>query len=309
MEPLKIEEAQREKIKLPILLAGVTGSGKTLSALLLAFGIVKEMFPDAEESDLWKKIGLIDTEHRRASLYAESEKAGQFIGKFYVANMAEPFTIDRYEEAFYLLVNAGCEVIIIDSISHNWEGPGGILDTVDNAGGKFGDWKTVKPLETRFKNLIINDKVHVISTARVKSDFIVEPNEKGKMAPRKVGLKMIQKDSLEYEFVVNFRIEAGAVAFPIKDNSEIFKEPRQLTVDDGRKLYAWSEIGVDVAKQERERRENEERQRLAMIHWINNQQDPTTQQIVMQAISSMRLQLDAWDFVSVLNLYKQIKGV
>ena len=138
----------------------------------------------------------------------------------------------------------------------------------------------------------------------------MEVNEKGKMAPRKVGLKTVQKDELEYEFAVSFRVEQGAVAYVMKDNSNIFSEPRPLTVEDGHKLYAWSEIGTDVAKMERERREKEERQRLSMIHWItSNQADPRINGIVMQAVSMMNLQLENWDYTSVLNLYKEIKGV
>lgn len=309
MEQVKVELAQREKLKIPVLMQGVSGSGKTVSALLVAFGIVKAMFPEAGDEDLWKKIGLIDTEHRRASLNVNTEKAGQHIGQFQVVNLSEPYTIDRYEQGFYLLVNAGCEVIIIDSTSHNWEGDGGILDEVDRLGGRFSDWKQVKPIEKRFRDLAINDQVHVISTARVKQDYVVEANDQGKMAPRKVGLKMIQKDNLEYEFAVSFRIEMGAVAYPMKDNSDIFAEPRQLTVDDGRKLFEWSEVGIDVAKQERERREKEERERLAMITWISAQTEPQVVAIVSQAVSMMRMQLDSWDHQSVLNLYREIKGV
>ncbi|MDT2613967.1 hypothetical protein [Enterococcus dongliensis] len=309
MSQLKVEKAQREKIKIPILLSGVSGAGKTVSALFLAYGIISSMFPDLAEAEQWSKIGLIDTEHRRASLNANVEISGQHIGHFEVVNIEEPFTIDRYEEAFYLLVNAGCEVIIIDSISHNWEGKGGVLEAVDSYGGKFSDWKKVKPIEDRFRALAINDKVHVISTTRVKQDYIMELNEKGKTAPRKVGLKMIQKDNLEYEYAVSFRIEQGAVAYPMKDNSNIFSEPKILTVEDGKKLYEWSEIGIDVAKLEKERRNKEERERLAMIKWIDsNQAEPNIAQQVGRATNAMRMPLDQFNHKAVLKLYQQIKG-
>lgn len=309
MTQLKVEKAQREKIKIPILLSGVSGAGKTVSALFLAYGIISSMFTDLAEAEQWSKIGLIDTEHRRASLNANVEISGQHIGHFEVVNIEEPFTIDRYEEAFYLLVNAGCEVIIIDSISHNWEGKGGVLEAVDSYGGKFSDWKKVKPIEDRFRALAINDKVHVISTTRVKQDYIMELNEKGKTAPRKVGLKMIQKDNLEYEYAVSFRIEQGAVAYPMKDNSNIFSEPKILTIEDGKKLYEWSEIGIDVAKLEKERRNKEERERLAMIKWINaNQTDAAIAQQVGRATNAMRLPLEGFNHKAVLKLYQQIKG-
>ncbi|MDT2756950.1 hypothetical protein P7G51_06110 [Enterococcus asini] len=306
---LTVEKAQREKIKIPILLSGVSGSGKTVSALFLAYGIVSSMYPDMPENEQWDKIGLIDTEHRRASLNTDVEIAGQHIGHFKVVNLDEPFTIDRYEEAFYLLTSADCEVIIIDSISHNWEGKGGVLDAVDSYGGKFSDWKKVKPLEDRFKALAINDKVHVISTTRVKQDYIMEINEKGKSAPRKVGLKMIQKDNLEYEYAVSFRIEQGAVAYPMKDNSNIFAEPKVLTVEDGKKLYEWSEVGIDVAKIEKERRQKEEKERQSLITWITEkQQDPQIMQIVGRATNAMQMPLESFPHKAALKLYKQIEG-
>lgn len=309
MVALTIEKAQREKIKIPVLLSGVSGSGKTVSALLLAYGIVSSMFTEMGVDEQWSKIGLIDTEHRRASLNANVEINDQYIGHFEVVNMEEPFTVDRYEEAFGLLINAGCEVIIIDSISHNWEGKGGLIDEVDKLGGRFQDWKKVKPLEDRFRALVISDKVHVISTTRVKQDYIMELNEKGKTAPRKVGLKMIQKDNLEYEYAVSFRIEQGAIAYPMKDNSNIFAEPKILTVEDGKKLYEWSEIGIDVAKQEKERRTKEEKERLAMIKWINSNQDnPNIVQIVGRATNAMRMPLEQFNHKAVLKLYQQIKG-
>lgn len=309
MNQLKVEKAQREKIKIPILLSGVSGSGKTVSALLIAFGIVSSMFPDMSEEEQWSKIGLIDTEHRRASLNTNVEISGQHIGAFEVVNLDEPFSIDRYETAFNLLLNAECEVVIIDSISHNWEGKGGLLEEVDKLGGRFSDWNKVKPIEDRFRSLAINDKVHVISTTRVKQDYIMEINEKGKTAPRKVGLKMIQKDNLEYEFAVSFRIEQGAVAYPMKDNSNIFSEPKILSVEDGRKLYEWSEIGIDVAKIERERRQQEEQDRLAMLQIIHEKaSDPQVAQMVGRATNAMRLAVEQFNYQATLKLYKQIKG-
>ncbi|EPH96520.1 hypothetical protein D920_02050 [Enterococcus faecalis 13-SD-W-01] len=309
MNQLKVEKAQREKIKIPILLSGVSGSGKTVSALLLAFGIVSSMFPDLTEEEQWSKVGLIDTEHRRASLNTDIEINGQHIGAFEVVNLDEPFSIDRYEIAFNLLLNAGCEVIIIDSISHNWEGQGGLLEEVDKLGGRFNDWNKVKPIEKRFRALAIHDKVHVISTARVKQDYVMELNEKGKTAPRKVGLKMIQKDNLEYEYAVAFRIEQGAVAYPMKDNSNIFSEAQILTVEDGKKLYEWSEIGVDVAKLERERKQQEEKDRLAMLEVIQNLgNDPAIVQVIGRATTAMRMPIEQFNYHAMKKLYQQLKG-
>ncbi|PZL78209.1 hypothetical protein CI088_00105 [Enterococcus plantarum] len=309
MNDLVVEVAQREKIKIPVLLSGVSGSGKTVSALLLAYGIVSTMFPDLEVDKQWLKIGLIDTEHRRASLNANREFDGVQVGHFEVVNLNEPYTIDRYEVAFNLLLNAGCEVIIIDSISHNWEGKGGVLEAVDKLGGRFTDWNKVKPLEERFRELSINNNVHVISTARVKQDYVMEMNDNGKMAPRKVGLKYIQKDNLEYEFAVAFRIEQGAIAYPMKDNSGIFSEPKILSIEDGKKLFEWSEIGIDVAKIERERKAQEDAERADMLVVITeSQSDPIIAQTIGRACSAMRMPLEHFSYQAVKKLYQQIKG-
>lgn len=304
---LKVETAEREKLKIPVLLSGVSGSGKTLSALFLAFGIVSEMFPDMDAVDLWLKIGVIDTEHRRSLLNANVEKAGVQVDKFLFVDLEEPFSIDRYEAAFNMLLNSGCEVIIIDSTSHQWEGKGGMIDEVDKLGGRFSDWKKVKPIEDRFRALAINDKVHVISTSRVKQDYVVEANENGKMAPTKVGLKMTQKDNLEYEFAVSLRIEQGAIAYPMKDNSDIFDAPRQLTVDDGRKLYQWSEKGIDVAKLKREQAKQNEVDRQRMVLEIEQMESNSElSAVINRAKIKVGVPIDQFDYKITKKLYDQL---
>lgn len=304
---LKVETAEREKLKIPVLLSGVSGSGKTLSALFLAFGIVSEMFPDMDAVDLWLKIGVIDTEHRRSLLNANVEKAGVQVDKFLFVDLEEPFSIDRYETAFNMLLSSGCEVIIIDSTSHQWEGKGGMIDEVDKLGGRFSDWKKVKPIEDRFRALAINDKVHVISTSRVKQDYVVEANENGKMAPTKVGLKMTQKDNLEYEFAVSLRIEQGAIAYPMKDNSDIFDAPRQLTVDDGRKLYQWSEKGIDVAKLKREQAKQNEVDRQRMVLEIEQMESNSElSAVINRAKIKVGVPINQFDYKITKKLYDQL---
>ena len=53
------ETVTRKKAKLRLALTGVSGAGKTLSALYIAYGITGD----------WSKIALIDTEHERARFY------------------------------------------------------------------------------------------------------------------------------------------------------------------------------------------------------------------------------------------------
>ncbi|MEB9594895.1 hypothetical protein P4J72_27975, partial [Bacillus cereus] len=65
---LQVTDAQREKLKACIALFGVSGGGKTFTSLILAYGMMKEAYPDLPEEELWKKIGVIDTEHKRSLL-------------------------------------------------------------------------------------------------------------------------------------------------------------------------------------------------------------------------------------------------
>ncbi|MCV9910019.1 ATP-binding protein [Brucella sp. HL-2] len=103
---MKIERAVREKTFTLTSIAGPSGSGKTYSALLYARGLV------GQEG----KIGFIDTENKRSRFYAD------VAGGFDVIDLDPPFTSSRYIQAIKAFEKAGYTAIIIDSISHEWEG-------------------------------------------------------------------------------------------------------------------------------------------------------------------------------------------
>jgi hypothetical protein len=99
-------------------------------------------------------------------------------------------------------------VLIIDSLSHAWMGKDGALEQVDRIakrsqnGNSFAAWRDVTPLHNQLVEAIVSSKSHLIATMRAKTEYVLEPNEKGKMAPRKVGMAPVQRDGLEYEFDV-----------------------------------------------------------------------------------------------------------
>src|SRR3954447_23465935 len=101
---LTLHKATRKKTKMRVALAGPSGSGKTYSALLLASGMAP-----------WEKIAVIDTENGSGDLYAN-------LGAYSIIPLAAPYTPERYIEAIKACENAGMEVIILDSASHEWEG-------------------------------------------------------------------------------------------------------------------------------------------------------------------------------------------
>ena len=115
---MQLQLANRQKVKIKMALQGPSGSGKTFGALLLGFGLCGD----------WGKIAVIDSENRSSELYAH-------LGRFNVVSIEAPFTPEKYIEAIQICEKASMEVIIIDSISHEWEGIGGILEIHGNMAG------------------------------------------------------------------------------------------------------------------------------------------------------------------------------
>ena len=123
---MKLTRAERKNAKIKMALQGPSGSGKTYSSLLIAYGLCKD----------WSKIVVVDTENQSSHLYAH-------LGSYQVLSLEPPFSPERYVKAIATSVEAGSEIIIIDSISHEWEGAGGILNIHGSmTGNSFTNWNT-----------------------------------------------------------------------------------------------------------------------------------------------------------------------
>lgn len=250
---MQIKRARREKQKAIIGFIGPSGSGKTVGALLTAYGIVSEMFSELSPEEVWEKIGVIDTEHSRSQLYVNETFGDVKVGEFLHLDLEPPYSTDRYQQALELMVKEGVEVIVIDSLSHNWQGEGGIVDTHANmTGNSFQNWGKLAGETNNLVKTLTRNNIHILCTLRTKTEYVVEPNEQGKAAPRKVGTKPMQKDEMEYEFMINFMFSADHVATTTKDNTRLFEDRPQLINEGvGRSLYKWLELGIDVKGEER----------------------------------------------------------
>jgi hypothetical protein len=224
-----IRKAERSQAKLRLGLAGPSGSGKTYSALLLAKGLASS----------WDKVAIIDTENGSADLYSE-------MGPYNVLTLEKPFHPDRYIEAMEAAQEAGMEVIIIDSITHEWSGQGGILETQEKLGGRFQDWAKVTPMHNRFVQTILQSKAHMITTVRSKTDYSLS-TEGGKGKVQKVGMKPETREGFEYEMTTSFDLNINNMASISKDRTGIFKNDAafMITEETGRTLAEWAAGGID----------------------------------------------------------------
>ena len=231
---MKLQKAERHQVKLRIGLSGPSGFGKTYSALLLAKGITND----------WNKIALIDTENNSASLYSH-------LGDFNVLSLQQPFSPERYMEAIKLCENAGMELIIVDSISHEWQGKGGCLELHEQYGGRFQDWAKVTPRHNLFIDAIIQSKCHLITSSRSKVDYSLDKDSNGKTKVMKLGTKSITREGFEYELTVNFEfLNDKHLVQASKDRTELFSGKPEFIINSttGKKLIEWCNQGVSIEK-------------------------------------------------------------
>lgn len=228
---MQLQKATRKKVKLRLGLSGASGFGKTFSALLIAKGLVGD----------WSKIAVIDTENDSASLYSH-------LGDFNTLSLTQPFTPERYVEAINACIKAGMEAIIIDSISHEWDGKGGCLQIVESLGGRYQDWGKVTPRHQAFIDAITNSPVHMVTTVRRKQDYEMTKDNNGKMKVEKAGLKEVTRDGYEYELTLNLElINDQHLAKASKDRTGLFMNKAEfiVTEETGRIIKEWTESGAE----------------------------------------------------------------
>ncbi len=225
-----IQKAERYQVKLRLGISGASGFGKTHSALLLAYGMTQD----------WTKIAVIDTENKSASLYSH-------FGDYNVINLQQPYSPERYVEAIKLCENSDIEVVIIDSITHEWNGKGGCLQLHEQLGGRFQDWSKITPRHNAFIEAILDSKCHIITTARRKIDYSLDIGKGGRTKVVKHGTKEITREGFEYELTVNFElINDKHLAKASKDRTGLFMEHPEfvITKETGMKLMAWCNQGI-----------------------------------------------------------------
>lgn len=250
--------ATRDRIGLLFAIAGASGSGKTFSALLLAKGLANGV----------GKIAVIDTEAGRAKHYAD-----QF--SFLHGDFEPPFTPERYLEAIKAAEEAGATVIVIDSMSHEWNGEGGCADIqaaeaermATDRDGKVVPWKIEtmtgpawKRPKIRHKRMVsrlLQSRSHLIFCLRAeeKVKFVKETvNGREKTNIVSQGFMPICEKEFMFEMSGSMTMHPdtpGTVRYDLRHKlnatlREIFADTSMITEETGKRLREWAERGADT---------------------------------------------------------------
>ncbi len=241
-------KAVRARTPLIIGITGPSGSGKTMSALELAAGI--------------QRVGggpthFIDTEAGRALAYADHYD-------FRHVPFAAPFSPSDYLAAIQHCVAAGAKTIVIDSMSHEHEGPGGVLemhesevkrksdgDAAKAERVKIGAWAKPKAERQRLINTMVQLPCNIIMCFRSKEKLKVVPGGQ----PIDLGWQSIAGDEYIYECALHCLLYPGSDGVPtwkptkpgeralVKLPSqfrEMLVDGTRLSPDVGERLARWS---------------------------------------------------------------------
>lgn len=239
--------AVRQGVKALINLYGPSGCGKTYSAIQLMRGLVG---PDG-------RIGFIDTEAGRGSHYAH-------LTPYDRADLAPPFSPDRYREAIEAAEEAGYDGLILDSISHEWEGEGGVLEwaeSIELRTNKSGlhCWNKPKGAHKKLINRLLRSRLHIIFCARAR-EKPKQVNNNGRNEIISDGFQPIVEKNFPYEMLISVGMTDAAPGVPDltlqkKIPGELapaFPAGKQIGIETGKMLAEWLDGATPVDEELRD---------------------------------------------------------
>ena len=230
---------------------GPSRSGKTYSSLRIATGIA---------AVIGKPIFLIDTDNEFALDYASDFK-------FQHVDFQPPFTSERYIESIEYCVAQGAGVIVVDQITHEHTGPGGMLERQEIAEEALAQkWKTTrdktkaaawvqaKAPHGKFVSYVTRVKQPMIFNFRCKDKVKIVKGEDGKQEWVHMGYTPICAEQFDYEMTAMLVLPPNSDGVPDAELSEIRKPLRPIIklgqqIDEslGRRLAEWAAGGQPKA--------------------------------------------------------------
>jgi hypothetical protein len=231
---MSFKKASRSAKYLRILIEGPSGSGKTYGALLMAYGMLKLL----KEGEIF----VIDTEKGSSNSYTNIVDREYFVG-----DISAPYHPEALRQKLQEAADAGAKVVIVDSITHFWEGSGGCLEINEVLarskfrGNTYAAWSETKKIWRGLIEFINALPCHVILTGRSKTET-AQVNEGGRSTVKRLGMKLLAGDGLEYEMDLAFAVVHDQhLATCIKDRTALFvdKIPAAITPEFGERLVTW----------------------------------------------------------------------
>lgn len=226
-------------------ISSVSGGGKTFSALLVAAGLAG---PNG-------RVGFIDTENGRGSMYADSPSIVKAYPNGYdIAQLDPPFAPANYISAITAAEKAGMTVLVIDSTTHEWEGIGGCTDiAASNKIGANDNWGMAKREHKKFVNHCLSSPMHIIFCIRARDKVkVVDVVKQGRKTIEyvSIGIQPITEKNFVFEMLVSLQLEEITHhATPIKvpePLAHLCIAGKLLTKEDGEKIRLWNDGGRAV---------------------------------------------------------------
>jgi hypothetical protein len=235
---MEIKKAVRTSVNLIMSVSGVSGSGKTYSALLLAAGLAG---PGG-------KVIMIDTENGRGKMYADAPGIVAALPQGYdYMELTPPFSPARYIQALDVAERAGFKVAVIDSGSHEWEGIGGCSDIAETHKKR---WAEAKKQNKYYVLRLLNSSMHVIICLRAREKTTVIPANKSKSGREEYeskGILPVAEKNFVFEMMCSWMVEETShLAVPVKLPEQfqgLFTQAKLLTKADGDAIRLWNEGG------------------------------------------------------------------
>lgn len=242
-------KAFRESVPMLISMSGTSGSGKTFSGLLMAAGLAGPK----------GRVGMIDAENKRGSMYADDPMIVQAMPNGYeIDQITAPYSPARYIAKIADAEKAGITVCIIDSTSHEWEGEDGCCDIAEkNKLRGMPNWSKAKMEHKKFLAHCLSSPMHIIFCLRarekvklVNAGDLISPEsderyEKSAVIP--LGIQPIAEKNFVFEMLLSLQFdEATHHARPLKVPKMLasyFPGGRLITKEDGERIRIWNESG------------------------------------------------------------------
>ena len=242
MSEFTVVTARRKAVPMLISLSGTSGSGKTLSGILMAAGIAGAS----------GKVGMIDAENGRGTLYEDDPLVRAALpGGYLYVPITPPYTPGRYVEALKAMEAAGVNVCLIDSTSHEWEGEGGCCDIAETKKLKgMPNWALAKREHKKFLAYCLSSPMHIIFCLRARDKVKIMPDNS--VVP--IGIQPVAEKNFVFEMLLSLSFDEkthhySGVKVP-KMLTDLLPGNQLVTKAHGEAIRRWADGGAALESHE-----------------------------------------------------------